>query len=352
MGTKIGEIVDELGRVSFPENFSGHVVAIDAFNHIYQYLSSIHLPDGDLLRDRKGNITSHLKGLFDRNMFFMEKNIKPIYVFDGNANILKNDEKKRRANIKEEMLKKKEDAEDDQNTENIKKYSKFDFKLTSIMIDESKELLKYMGIPVIQAKQDGEAQASYMINKNDAWAISSQDYDCFLFGANRIIRNLSATHSRVVNGKKVNVDIKTYILNDVLSRLGIGKEHLIDIGILVGVDFYKGIKNIGINIAYKMIKKYGDIEHIIKNQQDEIDLKNIVFNFKDDEIENIRKIFLNPEVNINYDKPTWKKINSDNIIELLCEEHDFSKDTALSKLKRIEFLQSNKKQITLDKFHD
>jgi flap endonuclease-1 len=282
----------------------------------------------------------------------MEKNIKPIYIFDGEANILKGEERKRRADIREEMVKKKAESEDDENIVDARKYAKSDIHLSKKMMEDVRLLLKYTGIPFIEAKQDGEAQATYMINKGDAWAVSSQDYDCFLFGATRIIRNLSATHTRMVNGRKINVDIMTYNFNDVIQKLGIGQNHLVDIGIMVGVDFYKGIPKVGIQTAYKMIKKYGSIENIITHQDEESELKDVIFKFKDGELKSIRSIFLHPIVNTEYEKPTWKKIIPDKILELLYEEHSFAKDSVTSKIKRMEYLQGNKKQITLDKFHN
>lgn len=40
-----------------------------------------------------------------------------------------------------------------------------------------------MGIPYIEAYGEGEAQAAYLVENGDAWAVASQDYDCLLFGA-------------------------------------------------------------------------------------------------------------------------------------------------------------------------
>ena len=55
---------------------------------------------------------------------------------------------------------------------------------------------KRWGLPIIQAAQDGEAQAAYLVSKDIAWAVGSQDYDSLLFGANRVVRNLSHNRTR------------------------------------------------------------------------------------------------------------------------------------------------------------
>ena len=62
------------------------------------------------------------------------------------------------------------------------KFAQASSKLTGDMIDESKDLLQAMGIPIIQAGQDGEAQAAYLVSKDIAWAVRTQDYDFLLFG--------------------------------------------------------------------------------------------------------------------------------------------------------------------------
>ncbi len=64
------------------EAFSTKIIAIDAYNAIYQFLASIRGPDGLQLSDSEGRITSHLSGLLYRNVNFLSLVIKPVYVFD------------------------------------------------------------------------------------------------------------------------------------------------------------------------------------------------------------------------------------------------------------------------------
>ena len=71
------------------ESFSSKIVAIDAYNAIYQFLSIIRGPEGLPLTDSRGRITSHISGLFYRNINFLSLCIKPVYVFDGKPPSLK-----------------------------------------------------------------------------------------------------------------------------------------------------------------------------------------------------------------------------------------------------------------------
>ncbi len=81
MGLQIGDIVPRK-EIKF-EELKNKVIAVDAFNAIYQFLSSIRQPDGTPLMDSKVRVTSHLSGLFYRNMALLSEGIKLIYVFDG-----------------------------------------------------------------------------------------------------------------------------------------------------------------------------------------------------------------------------------------------------------------------------
>jgi len=59
-------------------------LAVDANNYLHQFLALIRASDGAPLRDRKGNITSHLEGsLFRSTRLIQDQRIKLIFVFDG-----------------------------------------------------------------------------------------------------------------------------------------------------------------------------------------------------------------------------------------------------------------------------
>ena len=68
---------------------NGKMVAADAFNIIYQFLATIRGPTGEPLTNNQGEPTSHLSGLFYRNISLMCEGIKLIYIFDGPPNELK-----------------------------------------------------------------------------------------------------------------------------------------------------------------------------------------------------------------------------------------------------------------------
>ena len=54
-------------------DFKGKAIAIDGYNSLYQFLSSIRQRDGTPLMDTKMRVTSHLSGAFQRTASLLEK---------------------------------------------------------------------------------------------------------------------------------------------------------------------------------------------------------------------------------------------------------------------------------------
>src|SRR6056297_2297160 len=90
------------------EDLQGKTICVDAFNTLYQFLSTIRQPDGTPLMDTKQRITSHLSGVFYRNLRLIRQGLKLIYVFDGKAPELKGKIHKERKESRDEAQKKYE----------------------------------------------------------------------------------------------------------------------------------------------------------------------------------------------------------------------------------------------------
>ncbi len=348
MGVDLTPLVKDHKKIITFENLIGKKIAIDAFNTIYQFLAIIRGRDGKPLKDLKGNTTSHLSGLFYRTINILEKDIRPIFVFDGLPNPLKMEEIQRRREIRQTATKKMKEAQDLGLTEEAAKYAQASSKLTGAMIEESKKLITAMGIPVIQSKQDGEAQAAFLVKKNLAWAVGSQDYDSLLFGTERMVRNLSQSRTKKVGTTTIHVNLEWLSLPKILAAHDLTRSQLIDIGILVGVDFFPGVPGIGPKTAIKLVKEHNDLEHILEA---DIEIrKNKVNNFINNEkITQIRDIFLNPTVETDFPPIKWRPPQLERIREILCEEHNFNTERIESALQRIK-KQASSTQKTLGDF--
>ena len=313
--------------ISFNE-IKGRKIAIDAYNALYQFLATIRQIDGKPLMDSQGNVTSHLNGLLYRTVNLLEKDIRPVYVFDGKPPELKKAEILRRMEQKSEAIIKYEEALKRGDLEEARIYAQQTSKLTTYMVDEAKKLLTYLGVPWVQAPSEGEAQAAYMVVKGDVWASASQDYDSLLYGAPRLIRNLTISGRRKIAKRNIyiNISLELIFLEEVLKKLDITRVQLIDIAILLGTDYNPGgIKGIGPKKALELIKRYGSLEKIIKIIGKE--------SFNVDPF-SIREIFLKPEISDDY-KLEWGNMDEDKLIKLLCDSHDFSYDRVKKAIERV-----------------
>ncbi|ADM26926.1 flap endonuclease 1 [Ignisphaera aggregans DSM 17230] len=331
MGVNLKDLITPECKLEIDDlrQLSGRIIAFDAYNALYQFLAAIRQTDGTPLMDSKGRITSHLSGLFYRTINFLENGIKPIYVFDGKPPEIKRKELEQRRIRKERAAKMAEKAYSEGNIEEASKYVVQAIFLTDEMVKEAKELLDAMGIPVIQAAEEGEAEAAYIAKKGLAWATASQDYDSLLFGAPRLVRNLTITGKRKLPGKDIYIEIKPEIieLEKLLKTLGITHEQLIDIAILIGTDYNPdGVEGIGPKTAYQLIKAYGSLEKIIKSPHGSHISEDLI---------KIKNYFLNPVV-VDVERIEWKEPDTNRIKDLLVREHDFSIDRVENALKRLE----------------
>ena len=323
MGVNLSDIIT-MDKLEL-EDLSGKTVAIDAYNAIYQFLSVIRQPDGKPLMDQRGRVTSHLAGLLYRNANLLELGIRPAYVFDGMPHKMK---MRTIAERSERRAKAKRDWEDAvQKGDYQKAFSKAtqSSKITNEIVESSRILLTYLGIPVVQAPEEGEAQAAYMAMKGDVWAASSQDFDSLLCGAPRLVRNLTLTGKRKMPGKDESKEISVELihLEKVLQETKLTRHQLIDLCILMGTDFNEGVMGIGPKKGLKLIQEHRDLEGAMKVLQVEIE-----------GYQEIRHIFMEYETNPEYSLE-WKYPDREKVLSLLKDQYDFSEARVDSALKRM-----------------
>ncbi|KYK35679.1 MAG: flap structure-specific endonuclease [Theionarchaea archaeon DG-70] len=339
MGVQISGIIPK-NEVEL-RDLAGRRVAIDAYNILFQFLSIIRQKDtGEPLRDSKGRITSHLSGIFYRTIKLMDSGIKPIYVYDGEPPEFKRRTIEEREEMREEAKKKWKEAVKEGRKEDIMVYAQGALKVTDEMLEGSKKVLDAMGIPWIQAPSEGEAQCAFMCRQGDADYSGSQDYDALLFSTPLLIRNLSITGKRKLPRQEAYIEIKPEIieLNEVLSSLEITKEQLIILGILVGTDYNpQGIKGIGPKTALKIVKENKTLDRVLKKVEWTFDV----------DPHKIYEFFLKPPVIKKYEI-NWKEPNLDKMIELMVEEHDFSRERIENALKRLTELKKEGTQLSLE----
>lgn len=300
------------------DDLRGRVLAVDANNMLYQFLALIRMRDGSPFTDSKGHVTSHLVGLIFRTSRLMaDYDIHPVFVFDGKP-----------PELKARTLRERSQDRDKAREEWKVAVSQGDYavawskavrmnSLTQEMQDDAKRVLVLMGIPHIQAPQEGEAQAAYMARVGDVWAANSRDYDAVLFGAPRLVRYVTIAGQEYHPSKGTSRPLIPELidLERLLNSLHVTREQLVDLAILVGTDFNRGIRGFGPKTALKWIKNYGTLE----NFPDEVKM-NLPQN-----LEELRTIFLHPKVTTEYGL-RFSEDDEDGLVKFLCDERDFTRD--------------------------
>ncbi|MBN1275095.1 flap endonuclease-1 [Candidatus Woesearchaeota archaeon] len=316
------------GKTITIKELAGKVFVVDAYNTLYQFLTTIRGPDGAPLTDRNGNVTSHLMGLFSRVTKLQQEGLKLVFVFDGKAPDLKRAERERRQRLKNEAQASYDAAAKAEDVEGMKKYAGRTARLTREIAEEAKELLRALGVPIVQAPSEGEAQAAHMVKRGDAWALISQDYDCLLFGTPRMVKNLSITQRKKKPGAFATtmVEPELVVLEDVLRELDVTHDQLIALGLLVGTDFnIGGVHGIGPKKGLGLIKGHDDLSAVFAAVGWEFP-----FSWED-----AFNLFKEMPVTDDYEL-RWRGAEPDAVRSLLVEKHDFSAARVDAVLERLE----------------
>ncbi len=344
MGLQFKELVVK-HELSIQE-LSGKILAIDSMNLLYQFLTTIRAADGSVLTDKHGNVTSHLIGLFSRTTALMEEGLKLAFVFDGKAPAIKQKTWEKRSAAKAEASLRLKEAEDAGNLGEMKKFAGRTSILTKDMIADAKNVIAALGLPIIDAPSEGEAQTAYMVRKGDAHASVTQDYDSLIFGCPRLVRNLSIAGKRKKTGTLgyQTISPETILLPEVLNHLQINLDQLITLAILVGTDYNPGgVKGIGPKTALKLVKEYNN------NLPGLFDAVRWAHYFPELSWQEVRDTVQNMPVTDNYTL-VWDKINEKELRDILVKKHDFSEERVVGKIEMLRELQGKGRQKGLGDF--
>ena len=271
------------------DDLRGKSFAVDGYIVLHEFLAMIRDRAGTPLMDKDGNVTSHLVGLaFRTTRLISDYGMSLVFVFDGKPPSLKMGEIEKRREARRKAEREYREAVERCDLPTAFSRAVMTGGLTRDLVDDAKRLLDLLGIPWVQAPSEGEAQAAYMARQGHVWASNSKDYDSLLFGAPRLIRFLSISGREWLpsKGRARRVCPELIDLEKFLDHLGINREQLIDLGILVGTDFNDGIKGVGPKTALKLVREHGRIEDMPPGIRDKLP----------DTVDRIRDLYLNPDV--------------------------------------------------------
>ena len=179
------------------KSLNGRYVACDASMAMYQFvISTQSFKQGSSsifeMKDQEGNLTGHLVGLFYRTINLMEHGVRPVWVFDGKAPDEKMKELEKRKERKEEAEEEKKEALAAGDMEKAVKMAGRSVHITSEMVADAKNMLRLMGMPVVEAPGEAEAQCSILAKEGKVWATVSEDMDSLTFGTPVLLRGFKS----------------------------------------------------------------------------------------------------------------------------------------------------------------
>ena len=231
---------------------SGKRVAVDASLILYQQLLK---SPGKIFRNSKGQITSHITGVFYKIMNYISLNIEMIFIFDGKPPSNKQD----CINQRKEKSKKAKEASLNTTCEQEKeKLEKSSLRLTKDMIDDVKKLLSFMGVSYIHPEVgEGEGYASELCRIGYVDYVLTEDMDTMAYACPKLIRNCI---DRSVKRRDI---VSIFDYNKLINDIELTHEQFLDFCILCGCDYCPIVPKIGNITAMKLIKKYNCIETIL-----------------------------------------------------------------------------------------
>lgn len=322
------------------ETYVGRVIACDASMAMYQFIIATQFSSSQglaMLTDDQGTPTAHLLGLFNRTILFLEHGVKPVWVFDGKPPVMKSGELERRKKAKEEAKENLETAKEEGDMEAAAKFAQRTVHISREMTEDAKRMLRLMGVPIIEAPGEAEAQCSSFVTLGQAYAVASEDLDSLTFGAKYLLRGF--------NSKKE--PITEVCLEEVLRAFEMPMQEFVDLCILCGSDYTDAIQGVGPVTAFKLIKKYHTIEAIIPQLERKPKYKKPAdFNY-----EAARALFSSPDV-LPPDHPAfaWQAPVDEELKEFLVGGKGFAAVRVDSGLARMKKVQGKPAQTRLENF--
>ncbi|KAG0436428.1 Flap endonuclease 1 [Dictyocoela muelleri] len=312
--------------------YKGKRIAIDASACLYQFLVAIR-SDGVNLGIE--GTSSHIVGFFYRTIKYIENDIKLVYVFDGKPPEMKDFELSKRLERREDAEILYEQASLEGDKIKMEKYAKRKIKVSKKHVEDVKKLLSLMRVPFIDAPSEGEAFCAALCKNNYVDCVISEDMDSLTFGTPILLTNMNTSDSKKL--------VKEFSLKRILKDLDLSLDQFIDMCILMGCDYCESPKGIGPQKGLQLIKKYKNIENIIKNEK-----INIPDEFYFENTRNIFKTLSDVEISPIRLEIDWDSIDDKGIVKFLVNEHSFNEDRVLRGIERLKKCRKKTGQTTIN----
>jgi flap endonuclease-1 len=292
-------------------------IAIDISILIYRIIISVRNSGADYT-NQKGEITSHILGLFNKTIELLGNGIIPVYIFDGKPPDIKNKTIENRKQIRKKALEKLETA----TTELDKiKYLKRSSTISKEQWDQCKELLIMMGIPFINAPEEADSQCAWLAKMGLVDGVLTEDMDILTFGSPKIIRNLT---SHKINTTEIS-------LEKILEKIKLTHDEFVEFCILLGCDYCTGLTDFKPNIIYDYYLKNKSIEKTLAAMKhDNLNVPSEI-NYQD-----TKNYFLKPKVKeVTKEDLILNQPQIDNLMNKLVNNYGLIKYLIKTKLEKL-----------------
>lgn len=287
-------------------SYNGTIQSVDAAINLYKFC--IAIIGSDNFRTGTGEVIGHLTACFYRSISMLFNGIFPLWIFDGVPPGIKQstlNTRKRKKDVATSKL-----SDDELKHNDRIKLNKKAFTLTSRHIRETKELLKMMGLPYIEAPGEAEAQCVAFEMAGISDGVVTEDWDALLFGCKKLLKDFSGKS----NVTEINVD-------ELMRLLGMSKTQLIDFGGILSNDYCSGISGLKPIDAYNKFKECGFVieKLIIMLKNENMESGRYKYRIPHNLIEQMQKSreyymhapVIDPnETKIVWEEPKYKKIYS------------------------------------------
>jgi flap endonuclease-1 len=256
-------------------DLSGSVVAVDAHNWLYRYLTTtVKWTSDEVYTTDDGTEVANLVGAIQGLPKFFDHDLTPVFVFDGAVTDLKEDEVEKRREQRERYEAELEEARERGDSVAVARLESRTQRLTDTIVETTRELLELLDVPVVDAPAEGEAQCAHMARQGAVDYAGTEDYDALLFGAPLTLRQLTSKG-----------DPELMDFDATLARHDLTWEQLVDVAILCGTDFNEGISGVGPKTAVKLLHEHGDLFGALEARDEHIE-----------HADRLRNLFLDPAV--------------------------------------------------------
>ena len=350
------------------KSLHGRKIAIDASMAIYQFLIAVRQNSGAntqsfVLTNAEGETTSHVQGMFNRTIRFMSEGIKPVFVFDGKPPDFKSGELLKRREKREKAQKALQQATEEGNAAEQDKQSKRLVRAGTKENADCQKLLQLMGVPIVLAPCEAEAQAAALAESGKVYATGTEDMDALTFRTPVLVRKMT-----FASASKSTVQTMEYA--KALEGLELTAAQFVDLCIMLGCDYCDTIRGVGPKTALKLLREHKSIEAILTEIQSnpkmskyvipenwlppkkKSDIDNDSSSEREEEAENppavttadeefipafvqARKLFNEHEVATEVDLK-WKPCDVEGLTKFLVDECGFSPDRVKSSIEKLQ----------------